>query len=360
MKRRFIHYRVSSAFMIMGIIISFICFFNSMNLYHLMSMQKKESKEYEYVSHKQCNYLNMGESVDVNEILSASKGIVRIQDVHLYRDVNQALGLTDVITTQKEKLIYPVVEGEIPETDDDIEEPTIILGRGFLAETIEQSGKRYYMLDGIKFRVCAVVGTASSDLIDYKMMIYSKGVPDSTQRKWNTLENMTFALESNKDNVDEVLKEIQTNVKQSGKKIAINGGGTMEDRLPGVDSDGKYYVIVLLFCITNVVIVSEYWIKSRYKEIALRKMLGYSDGRVYALLYRDMVANVAVAVGIAVVIQAIMQSIWKDYIQLYMNEFGYYIGISVLFVFGISAIFMCYPIRILRKSDILQQVMSKA
>ena len=156
-----------------------------------------------------------------------------------------------------------------------------------------------------------------------------------------------------------MLKEIQVNVKQSGKKIAVNGGGTMEDRLPGIDSDGKYYVIVLLFCIVNVVIVSEYWIKSRYKEIALRKMLGYSDGRIYALLYRDMVINVSAAVGMAVVIQVIIQNVWKEYIQLYMEEFGYYIGISVLFVFGISAVFMCYPIKILKKSDILQQLMAK-
>ena len=330
-----------------------------MNLYHLMSMQKKESKEYEYVSHKQCNYLNMGESVDVNELLAVSKGIVRVQDLLLYRDSSQAPGLTDVIMTQKEKLNYPVVEGEIPETDADIEEPTVILGRGFLADTTEQSGKRYYTLDGISFRVCAVIGTKSSDLLDYKVIIYSKGASDSIRRKWNTLENMTFALESNKANTDEMLKEIQVNVKQSGKKIAVNGGGTMEDRLPGIDSDGKYYVIVLLFCIVNVVIVSEYWIKRRYKEIALRKMLGYSDGRIYALLYRDMVINVSAAVGMAVVIQVIIQNVWKEYIQLYMEEFGYYIGISVLFVFGISAVFMCYPIKILKKSDILQQLMAK-
>lgn len=359
MKRRLIHYRISSAFMIIGIIVSFICFFNSMNLYHLMSMQKKESKQYEYVSHKQCSYLNMGEAVELNELLNISKGIVRIQELILYRDAAQAPGLTEVIMTQREKLNYPVVEGEIPETDDDIEEPTVILGRKFLEETTEQSGKRYYTLDGIPFRVCAVIGTASSDLFDYKVIIYSKGLPESIQSKWNTLENMIFALESNQANTDEMLKEIQTNVKQSGKKIAINGGGTMEDLLPGVDSDGKYYVIVLLFCIVNVVIVSEYWIKSRYKEIALRKMLGYSDGRIYALLYRDMVINVAVAVGMAAIIQVIIQNVWKEYIQLYMNEFGYYIGISVLFVFGISAVFMCYPIKLLRKSDVLQQVMSK-
>ena len=254
----------------------------------------------------------MGESVDVNELLAVSKGIVRVQDLLLYRDSSQAPGLTDVIMTQKEKLNYPVVEGEIPETDADIEEPTVILGRGFLADTTEQSGKRYYTLDGISFRVCAVIGTKSSDLLDYKVIIYSKGASDSIRRKWNTLENMTFALESNKANTDEMLKEIQVNVKQSGKKIAVNGGGTMEDRLPGIDSDGKYYVIVLLFCIVNVVIVSEYWIKSRYKEIALRKMLGYSDGRIYALLYRDMVINVSAAVGMAVVIQVIIQNVWKE------------------------------------------------
>jgi hypothetical protein len=351
---------MSSGLLIIGIVISFICFFDCINLYHLIASQKQDAKEYQYKEQIGGSYLNLGEEISLEDILRMDSGILRLQDVLLYRDASETPGLTQIIMSQQEPLIYPVLEGSIPKTDYEIENPTVILGRRQLEDAVYIDGQWYYELDGVMCHVCAVIGTEDSDFYDYEVLLYYQGLDAELKNRIDTMNELSFVIESNKDEVGEIFKQLQQRVQEKTSNIAIGTGSVNGDvNRIGVEQDTGYYMIILLFCIVNIIIVSEFWIKGRYKEIAVRKVFGYSDMKIYGLLYRDMVINATIAVGIAIIIQSVLQSVFKEYMQLYASQFGFYIIYSVLFIFAISGIIMVCPFFLLRKQDVMKRMILK-
>ena len=355
-----IHYRLSSVLMIVGIVISFICFFNCINLYHLLETEKKDKNEYQYKSQMSMHYLNMGEEVILGDFLFSDKGIVRMQGVLLYRDKVDSLGSADVLLCQNEPFNYPVVEGRLPETDAEIIEPTVILGRKQLEDAVFEDGNYYFELEGVRCRVCAILGSESSGLFDYNVIVYYKGMEEALQDKVNKISDAEVLIESNQYEAQTICDMIYQQVREQTEEVMLSAGSSIiieGGQSAGGDSD--YYLIIFLFCFVNIVFVSEYWIKRRYREIAVRKIFGYSDKKIYILLYRDMVINVSIAVLIATVVQGILQCVFKEYLQLYKSQFGYYLGYSVGFVFLISALIMIYPFWQIRKDDVLKQMIAK-
>lgn len=355
-----VHYRLSSTLMIIGIAISFICFFNCMNLYHLLATEKKEKKEYQYNSQMSMHYLNMGEDAVLGDFLVSDKGIVRMQEVLLYRDQAGAPGLTDILLCQNEALNYPVLEGSLPETDEDITEPTAILGRKQIEDAVFENGSYYYELEGVRCRVCAILGSENSELFDYNVILYYKGMDETLHDAVDKVAEADMVIESNQEQVQTIFEKITQQVTEKTEQFMV-GEGSNNIMMGGQNAggDSSYYLVIFLFCFVNIVFVSEYWVKRRYREIAIRKIFGYSDKKIYGLLYRDMVVNVSIAVLIAIVVQMILQCTFKEYLELYKSQFGYYITYSILFVFLISALIMIYPFRLLRKEDVLKQMIAK-
>lgn len=355
-----VHYRLSSTLMIVGIAISFICFFNCVNLYHLLSMERKEEKEYRYNSQMSMQYLNVGEDAILGDFLTSSKGILRMKDVLLFRNRADVPGLTDILLSQNEPLGYPVLEGELPETDQDISEPTVILGCKQLENAVFENGHYYYELEGVRCRVCAILGTKNSELFDYNVILYYKGMEEALHNVVDRVSAADIEIESNLEQAETIFDVVRQQVNEKTEAVMVSGVGgsiVLNERSAGEDS--SYYLIIFLFCFVNIVFVSEYWIKRRYREIAIRKIFGYSDRKIYGLLYRDMVINVSIAVLIAAGVQIFLQYFFKEYLILYKSHFGFYLGCSVLFVFALSALIMIYPFRLMRKEDVLKQMISK-
>lgn len=360
MKRKIIHYRMSSFLMIVGCVTAFICFFNSINLYHILITQRKEKDSYNYDRSVSGMYDSMGNDISLQEIFDTNKGIVRIYDLDLFRDYDEAPGLTDVIMCQNEELIYPVVEGNIPKTDDDINRPTVIIGRGLVDNTIYRDGKHYYQLEGVDCEVCAIIGTKGSELFDYKILLYYKGLKNELKTAIDRNDRMQFVIESNGEDVDNVLKDLKNNINDQGYKVALGGGeGITDNEMLTVDDYANNYLIIFLFCMVNIIIVSELWIKARYKEIAIRKVFGYSERRIYRMLYCDMLVIVAVSVCISSIVQMILNHIFREYLLLYSSQIIYYIAYIIFFILVISIIIMIYPFVLLRKQDMVNQLITK-
>lgn len=355
-----IHYPLSSVLMIMGIAISFICFFNCVNLYHLLSTEKTEKAKYQYNSQMAIHYLNIGEEGILGDYFVSDKGIIRMQDILLFRNRSDALGLADILLCQKEPLNYPVIEGNLPQTDQEIDEPTVILGRKQLEDAVYENGNYYYELEGIPCRVCAVLGSENSELFDYNVILYYKGMEEQLYDTVNSMYEADVMIESNQSQAQTIYEQLLQQIDEKTEQVVLSvGSNIIMLNEQHVDGDSSYYLIIFLFCLVNIVFVSEYWIRRRYREIAVRKMFGYSDRKIYVLLYRDMVINVSIAVLIAILVQIILQYFFRDYLKLYISQFGYYLGYSVLFIFIHSAIILAYPLRLLKKEDVLKQTIAK-
>ena len=355
-----VHYRLSSTLMIVGIAVSFICFFNCVNLYHLLATEKKEKREYQYNSHMSANYLNMGENVMLGELLTSDKGIIRLQGILLYRNQLEVPGLTDILMCQNEPLNYPVLGGKLPETDREVTVPTVILGRKQIADAVFENGEYYYELEGVKCKVCAILGSENSELFDYNMILYYKGMEEELNSVIDKADTIEIMIESNQTEAQTIFEMISQQVREKTEQVMLGAGSSVivmdEQRVSG---DSTYYLVIFLFCFVNIIIVSEYWIKRRYGEIAVRKIFGYSNRKIYALLYRDMIINVSIAVLIAIAVQAGLQCAFGEYLTIYESQFGFYLLYSVMFIFLLSALIMIYPFWLLQKEDELRQMIAK-
>lgn len=345
--------------MIIGIVVAFICFFNGINLYHIMITQSRENSYYSYKEMISCIYDSMGENISLGDLFNADKGIVRLSDINLYRDADNTLGLVDIIMCQNEELIYPIVEGKLPDVDKEINVPTVIIGRKQLANTKYHNGKRYYKLEGVDCEVCAVIGTEGSELFDYKILLYYKGIDDVLKKMIDRNNNISFVIESNLYETKMILKYIRDNAISNNYNVAIGGGSSVYNDIYRADDSAKMYILIFVFSIINIIIVSEFWIKARFEEIAIRKVFGYQDLKIWFLLYKDMIINVLIAIFIAVIIQIIFIALFKEYMVLYISQLPFYVLFCIVFVFAISAILIIYPFIILKKQEVTLQFISR-
>lgn len=357
-RKKIFHYPISEFLLGIGFVVSFICFFNCMNLRHLIRNEQREKTNYKYQSEIQFSYVNQyGETV-LGAGLKSDTGNVIIQDVWLYREPAQTVGITDIICAQNEPLSYPVKEGKLPESDEEVEIPTIILGIKLKKQATERGGEYYYTIEERRYRVCAFIGSDKSDVFDYKVILYGKAMERGIWEKINE-QGAEGIIGSNQTKAYSVYTEMRESAKEQWEGVGIyalnESDFAVDEKSSG--SEMSYYIIILLFCVVNMVLVSEYWIRERYKEVAVRKMFGYTDWKIALFLYKDMIKNAVAAVMAACVVQFFLMLWIEEYLLLYESQFWFYLCISILFVACLGALMIIYPLLVLRKEDALQQML---
>ncbi|MDE6759315.1 MAG: hypothetical protein K2J90_01405 [Lachnospiraceae bacterium] len=360
-KRRIIHYKLSNLLLITGFVVSFICYVNCINLYHLKTTKEKENAKYQYVNQMTLFCSNQTDGrFSLEPVFEDLEGNLIAKELGMYRNAVKAEGITDVIVNQAEPLQYPVSEGELPEKDTDIIQPTIILGREHKKDTVFSENAYYYEIEGIPFRVCAFIGSDSSDLFDYNVILYYKGMPEEVKRKIDFGEALQILLGSNGADTYPVYEEMKRRADSMDSHILVTAQN--EKHLVMGQSESvsiNYYFVIMLFCIVNSIIVSEYWIKGRYREIAIRELLGYSDLKIFLLLLKDMIKNILCSMVAALMIQFILYISFNDYIKLYISQIIYYLGYCILFIFVLSLVMLIYPLFLLKEENILKQAISR-
>ncbi len=359
-RRKLFHYRLSGFFLAIGFIISFICFFNGMNLRRLIVNEKKEEKKYRYKSEQNIDYYNPYGEYTTLDVLKSDEGNIILRDIWLYRNNADATGLTEVICTQNEPLNYPVIEGKLPESDEEVTVPTIILGIKLKEETNKINGHYFYTIENVRYRVCAFVGSDRSDIFDYKVILYAKTMHRSIWEKINTQSGAAGMIGSNKTSVNTIVKELNELASEQWEGVQITVSAIQsENAVVNSMDDSVFYYIILTFCVINMMLISEYWIKERYKDIAVRKMFGYANRKIVLFLYRELIKYAFIAVMIACGIQTILTVFIDEYLLLYFSQIGYYLIISLIFILLSCAVLMIYPLKIMKRDNIMQQVLKE-
>ncbi len=360
-KRRVMHYKLSNLLLITGFVVSFICYVNCINLYHLKMTKEKENTKYQYVNQMVLFCSNQtDERFSLESVFEDLEGNLIVKELGMYRNAVTAEGITDVIVNQAEPLQYPVSEGELPVKDADITQPTIVLGREHKKDAVFMENAYYYEIEGIPFRVCAFIGSDSSDLFDYNVILYYRGMPEEIKHKIDFGEALQVVLGSNGADTYSVYEEMKKRAQSMDTHILVTAQNEKHLVMGQSESvDINYYFVIMLFCIVNSIIVSEYWIKRRYREIAIRQLLGYSDVKIFRLLLKDMIKNIICSMLAALLIQFLLYISFNDYIRLYASQIVYYVGYCILFIFILSLVMLIYPLFLLKKENILKQVISR-
>lgn len=359
-RRKIFHYRLSGIFLVIGFIISFICFFNGMNLRRLIVNEEKETEKYRYKSEQGIEYFNSFGEYTTLDVLKSDEGNIILQDIWLYRNHAEATGLTEIICTQNEPLNYPVIEGKLPVSDEEVTMPTIILGIKLKEQAKETNGEYYYTIENVRYRVCAFVGSDRSNIFDYKVILYAKTMPRSIWEKINNQFGASGMIGSNKTSVNSIVAALNERASEQWEGVQIAASSYQSESIV-VNSMGEsvYYYIILLFCGINMILVSEYWIKERYKEIAVRKMFGYANRKIVLFLYTELIKYAFIAVAVACVIQALLTIFIDEYLLLYFSQIGYYLMIGVIFILLSCAVLMIYPLKIMKRDNVMQQILKE-
>jgi putative ABC transport system permease protein len=306
MKDLYRHY--STWLLTLGIVVSLVAFLNGTNIYRRIKTAISEVNSYQY----QYSYLVMlYDCDDVSKALDSMLGLygnISVTDCTVFLDDMGAYHECEILIKQDEELTYPI---EQVDADGDV-----VIGKALEEYTFEKEGKQYILIDGEEVRVAGYVSSDNSGLMDNKIIF------DSGVYKAKSLIGdggaAVFELGSNCQDLGSELNDFYLeNVSQYNLYYE-----KIDNKYIDVSSsadDEKFYMIIAAFAVINCITISELWIERRKNEIVIKKLFGFSGGRIFRMLYGQMLAISGVATVAVLIIQSIISAVNDDYagISLY-------------------------------------------
>lgn len=327
MRGVFRHY--STILLMIGIMVSFIAFMNGTDIYRQIKYAQAEVNDYQY---RYTYTLSISKIKNLDEILDAVSEFeanVTLTSYSAYLDADSGYHITDILLKKADDFIYPV--------DIIDENGSVIIGKGLQDLCYEDDGKTFIKVNGGQRLVKGITSARKSSLLDYKLIIESdaqdirnyihegQGLEfecASTDLKLS--EDILRFYEKYHDKCDILYSKINEKYVDVGSEY----------------SDEQFYMLIALFAVINCVSLSEFWIMRRRKEIVIRKLCGFSNARLFRLLYGQMLAICGCAVVAAFVVQVAATFINGDYIQVSPAR----IATAVVFLIVMALLIVALPI----------------
>lgn len=256
----------------------------------------------------------------------------------------------EVLLTINEQLPYPMISGHIPGADiNDIGENVVALGREKYQYAYEKDGNKYVTLDGEQYRVSGVIGSDNSDYWDYSVVFNINCMAHNTLNNIGKNEQYVVEIYSNSCNVTDSYKTFSQNILKEDSMCNIvayqkenTGESTINTTLSRENI--KTNIMVYIFCLLNCIIISMFLLIQQKKELAIKKIFGYSNIRILAGMALQIVALMLVALVLFIILYSGYQLyIYKTTGMVMRFNMTSVIAISVLFLITLL-ITMIYPI----------------
>ena len=289
--RKYIRYSISSIYMMLGYIIGFVAIFNGLSIYNYCENYEKDVNDYKYRHNKDVfiNTVDEKTSIDMMYFMNLKKYNYYIKDnVCLYFNENKESRIVDVLLNVNEETNYCFIEGRLPNKKEVEQGKNVIaIGKGIKNQTYIVEDKRYIDIYSIPYEVVGIIGTKMSKAQDYKVVTYYKCLDENSRLKVS-LNEMYLSISSNKENIDMVDVEEYCKMNKSIEQKVINNEEIEGSLLSDDKLRGDFYILVFIFSIVNCMIICEFWIHQRRREIAIRKAYGYSNMQVVKLITSSM------------------------------------------------------------------------
>lgn len=205
---------------------------------------------------------------------------------------------------------YPLKEGRYYTVEEMAAGEKVALIGSSLEDCVEQKdGKEIISLGGTEYEVIGRVGNENGMSLweNYAFVPYS-AIPEDAKSflAWGSL---TFTLYNERGALKEDIKLIRENGKKlkSGFELEKVGKLQVEDMVSTLleNVDGLYIMAVLGYLATLIYAVNiiMYWLQKMRFEIGLRKACGYTNGRIFRMLYEEILGMCLIACVLAFVVQ---------------------------------------------------------
>lgn len=296
MKNTFRHF--SSWLLMVGISISFLTFLNGDDLYQKMKNALAEANEYRYKNTYELQIFGMEDQQGLLNDLCELEGNVQLMDLHFQTNVSGGYHLCDYLLKQDEPIPYPVEQ--IAEAGD------VIIGEGILKECRQdENGALFLELEGERYYVYGITKGKNSNLLQGKIIILPTGarIEDSLQKYG--IDTFSVLYGSSQIELEEAVQEFCKKL-QNKCQVFYEKNAEPYVEVGSEASSERFNMMIAVFAMINCIIISEFWIIRRRQEMIIRKIWGFSNGRLYILIYRELMMLSLCSILFVLLIQTVV------------------------------------------------------
>ncbi len=303
-------YKLTVLFFVIGQLIIYVSIFGALNIYNKAYQKEQDRLKFQYKNRIEMSIAKMNKkdiiSQCTNGVLVANA--VLSGKLDFYFGEKKTSNRAEVILMQNEATTYELVSGRLPGSiKDDYGKNVVALGRYQYQYAYQENGKAYVTFDNEKYEVVGVIGNKESDFQDYKVVFDINCVGQNLKNTINEQTNYTINIGSNITKVNSSYEAIYNNIVNINKNTQIeskvlnsSGESTVTETL--YKENFRVNVLVYVFCILNCMLMSEFWIIQRNKEIAIRRTYGFGKFRIIVGIIRDILMLCIVSLVIYIVI----------------------------------------------------------
>ncbi|MDD4066980.1 MAG: ABC transporter permease [Clostridia bacterium] len=284
---------------------------------------------------------------DLLNVIFSQNNII-FKGMNVIEDNNQKKG-TIMYFNYDLDMYYPMIEGEFFSKEDCINnEQVAIVGKNIVDDvTYNIDNKRYIKVENREYIVKGIMGDKNRNLKCNDMFILNAS---SYYNNTNNMKSVYTYILSSKNDTDKIVKNIINQLKSLDSNIVVSNtanvqfqGQTVlfaEYELP------KIFKSVIFVFLINVLIVNVFWLISRQKELAIKKMLGATnvDIAITIIIYQQVLILLAYILAIVLHLMIVIiysHTILINYIGTQVDILG---TVSILFVLMLIGLFIDIPI----------------
>lgn len=326
MKNNFRHF--STWLLFIGIAVSFFAFINATSIYQKVQHAIDENNEYKYKYLYEIGISGIPDGINIIDSIKKLPGNIVSTGSIVYLDKSGEYHECDVIIKQDEELPY--------QADIINETGKVYIGRKLFDLCQSDGENTYIMINGEKVYVAGRLSSEKTDVLNYKIVFTEEA--DMAEQ---ILENTSLYIEcgsNQKDCIGFITEFYNAYYTDMNISYSISSGNYVQ--VGSENSDERFYMIISVFAIVNCIVISEFWILRRKKEIIIRKLCGFTNFKLFKLLYGQILSVAVLAAGFVLMLQTLMSFIYSDIEKLSVEK----VGAAGIFIITSSVIITVLPI----------------
>lgn len=312
--------------LILGLLVSYFIVINGVAMLNSITEEQNKSMAEEYKNEKKfilAKYIPEVTATDKVAIfesrfentiktLGTGKGNLMLKG----HGVNVGAALkgvyADVIYSLEDKLNKKIVSGRMPLQEEITSKEKVALVSRDMEKYIEKKDNILQIqISDIVYKVTGIFETNDISSTRADIVLFMDSFTDEEIKIM--ANRIKFVAVSYSGNISEAdYQELLQKVKRNGE-IA-------DENIENNDSENKnrilfnkiFMIILFVFSLINCMVISNVWINSRFRELVIRKTIGYSVMQVVGLLISDLLKYSCISVGLAIVFQTVISKLLME------------------------------------------------
>lgn len=251
---------------------------------------------------------------------------------------------TKLFLSKNEKIKEKIISGRMP-TEEEIESKSnvVLLSKEYKKYTVQKDGETQIRFGDTYFKVTGFFETNDTTQDRRNIILFKEAFSDKV------INNFIMRIfEQGYMNIEYVVNNEEILAQSYSKLLNIvkkNGFIVTEDLFADGDAvynkkakfNRMFLYILFLSSMINCMVISGVWIQKRFKELVVRKTMGYSMGQIIWLLAVDLFKYSILSLILAFTIQMIYSGILtgdKLRIRYFMQNSVYILGSMAIVIIG--------------------------